>query len=282
MSTVIMAACWPLQIQPTAKAVLMSLADNANDHGECWPSITTICKRTCLGRTAVIEAIKWLEGKSLLTADRSNGRHTRYLLTPNLDLFEEGKPVRQADQSGRRTSPPRGPNQSAWRTGPVRHADSNRQEPSRTVSSLSPRAEDEVELPTLEPGLDSPQSIEPTPAAVACMAMKRSGLVHVNPSHPKLLAALAGGVTAGELADVVTEVLAKGGAPPGLAYVCTTALNRRLESAREQTDAKPRQKRGSDRTAGRPSLADQAAERAARIFAARDRAAGDADSAGSG
>jgi len=82
MSTVIMSACWPLRMPPSPKAVLISLADNANDHGECWPSIPTICERTCLSERTVHAAIKWLEQAKIVTADRSNGRHTRYVLKP--------------------------------------------------------------------------------------------------------------------------------------------------------------------------------------------------------
>lgn len=77
-----MSACWSLQMPPTAKAVLVSLADNANDDGYCWPSIPKICERTCFSERAVHGAIKWLESNGLLHADRSNGRHTTYRLTP--------------------------------------------------------------------------------------------------------------------------------------------------------------------------------------------------------
>lgn len=140
MSTIIMAAIWPLQMPPTPKAVLVSLADNANDHGVCWPSITKIAQRTCFGRTAVMDAIRWLEGQGLLVADRSNGRHTKYLVkVPSKSLFEEAKPVRQADQSARATGTPSGLNQSASRTAPVRQADSNRKEPSITVNRATLR-----------------------------------------------------------------------------------------------------------------------------------------------
>lgn len=78
----IMAACWPLQTPPTPKSVLISLADNANDAGECWPSIPTIATRTCFSERAVQNAIKWLEDHKILSADRTNGRHTRYILAP--------------------------------------------------------------------------------------------------------------------------------------------------------------------------------------------------------
>lgn len=137
MSTVIMSACWPLQMQPSQKAVLISLADNANDAGVCWPAIATICTRTCLGKTAVIAAIKKLEEAGYIVADRSNGRRTTYqidLSTLNQGaLFEEVKPVREANRSAIRTGPGAGPNRSASRSKPVREADTNRKEPSLTA-----------------------------------------------------------------------------------------------------------------------------------------------------
>lgn len=126
MSTRIMALIWPLRMPPTAKAVLVSMADNANDAGHCWPSLDAICERTCFGRTAVIAAIKWLEEAGFLVVNRSNGRHTTYMVVPaNQSASRTGtadEPVRQTDP----TSPPPGPDQSARRTLTVK----NRQEPS--------------------------------------------------------------------------------------------------------------------------------------------------------
>ena len=101
MSTVIMSKCWPVQVPKglgslpgVIKNVLVSLADNANDQGYCWPSIETICKRTCFERNAVINAIKILETVGLLVADRSNGRHTTYIIVVPDDIekrFEDLK-----------------------------------------------------------------------------------------------------------------------------------------------------------------------------------------------
>lgn len=132
-----MSQCWPLQMPPTPKAVLISLADNANDDGVAWPSLGKICERTCFGKTAVIDAIRWLEVNGYVVADRSNGRHTSYSVNPNgakqsaSRTGSPAEPVRQTDnnQSASRT------NQSASRTKPVREADTNRKEPSRTVRS---------------------------------------------------------------------------------------------------------------------------------------------------
>lgn len=83
MSTMIMSACWPLQMSPAQKAVLVSLADNANDDGVCWPSIARISQRTCLSARAVQTAIRWLiENKALAAAERY-GRSTVYTVSPN-------------------------------------------------------------------------------------------------------------------------------------------------------------------------------------------------------
>lgn len=130
----------------------MSLADNANDHGDCWPSLATICERTCFGKTAVIEAIRWLEEHHALTADRSNGRHTKYVITPSdftLNLYASRtgaspEPVRLADTTGTAGEP----DLSASRTGPVRQADTNRKEPSRTkIKSNRQGAQSGLEIP---------------------------------------------------------------------------------------------------------------------------------------
>lgn len=127
MSTSVMAAVWPLQMPPPAKAVLVSLADNANDQGYAFPSISYICMRTCFKKTAVIEAIAWLEKAGFLKADRSNGRHTTYQITINADLFDSERPVRQTHRSATRTGTPHGPVRQT--VEPVRQTDTNRQEP---------------------------------------------------------------------------------------------------------------------------------------------------------
>lgn len=83
MSTVIMSACWPLQgMSATQKAVLISLADNANDEGFCWPSVPKIAMRTCLSVRAVQGSIKWLCSTGILSTAERVGRSTLYTLTP--------------------------------------------------------------------------------------------------------------------------------------------------------------------------------------------------------
>lgn len=133
-----MALCWPLQMPPTPKSVLISLADNANDQGHCWPSIATIAERTCFSERAVQGAIKWLQEYGLLTADRSNGRHTRYWLTPSEFA---GDPrisctPQEVHPAGGASVPPqevRQPPQMPRQ--PPQEVPSNHQEPKRTVRS---------------------------------------------------------------------------------------------------------------------------------------------------
>ncbi|WP_458377858.1 helix-turn-helix domain-containing protein [Pseudomonas fluorescens] len=83
MSTMIMSACWPLQyMSATQKAVLISLADNANDEGVCWPSVPKIAIRTCLSERAVQVSIRWLCSTGILSTAERIGRSTLYTLTP--------------------------------------------------------------------------------------------------------------------------------------------------------------------------------------------------------
>jgi hypothetical protein len=128
-----MAACWPLQMPPTPKSVLLSLADNANDHGECWPSIATIATRTCFSERAVQRAIAWLEAEGLLSADRSNGRHTRYTLTPPSLVVMPANP-RQRVTPVTKSPPSQSTKPPSESRVPPSEVPTNHQEPSRTVS----------------------------------------------------------------------------------------------------------------------------------------------------
>lgn len=83
MSTIIMSACWPMQgMSPAQKAVLVSLADQANDDGVCWPSVKHIAMRTCLSERSVQSAIKWLVSANALSIQERSGRSTVYVVTP--------------------------------------------------------------------------------------------------------------------------------------------------------------------------------------------------------
>lgn len=83
MSTIIMSQCWPLQgLSVTQKAVLISLADQANDDGMCWPAVGTIAARCCMSARAVRSAMDHLEAVGLLARDRRFNSSTVYSVTP--------------------------------------------------------------------------------------------------------------------------------------------------------------------------------------------------------
>lgn len=146
-----MTACQKLQMPPTCKAVLMALANNANDQGYCWPSIACICEDTCYKKDAVIDAIEHLEVMGIVTANRSNGRHTTYTLSPSnftpvafvskrekRRINQSGKPTSRANRPvGQTDSNPSGKptDQSGKPTVPVGQTDTNRQEPSITQNN---------------------------------------------------------------------------------------------------------------------------------------------------
>lgn len=58
---------------PTEKLVLMSLADQANAHGVCWPSIQHIAKRTQVSERQVIRVLKALEEAGIVSVESRPG-----------------------------------------------------------------------------------------------------------------------------------------------------------------------------------------------------------------
>jgi hypothetical protein len=154
------AACAVLKCPGVAKNVLMQLADIANDEGFAWPSIETLCMRTDWSRTAVIDAIAWLEAHGAIRADRRNGRHTVYWVTPRAFTGERHPEPRPANLSASRArdlfAKPDGArtNQYASRTGtppvPVRQPDptSTPGGPDQYASrTLTPRNHQEQKTP---------------------------------------------------------------------------------------------------------------------------------------
>jgi DNA-binding MarR family transcriptional regulator len=177
MSTRIMAICWPVQVPPTEKAVLISLADNANDTGFCWPSIATICERTCLGKSTVIRAIASLEGRKLLRANRDNGRHSTYTLDAKAisdSVAQNEQPVSERDRCQSGTGVRAGPDRCHSDTGPVSERDTNHKEPPLNRHTRASKAVEKTQLPEWVPleawsaFLEMRKSIKksPTPYAV--------------------------------------------------------------------------------------------------------------------
>ena len=81
MSVIWIARVWPLEIPATSKLVLLSLADQANDSGTCWPSQPQIAKRCSLTDRAVRIQIQFLEEAGMLTRAVKPGVGTTFVLT---------------------------------------------------------------------------------------------------------------------------------------------------------------------------------------------------------
>lgn len=83
MSFQVSAACKYLKMRGVAKNILMQLAEMADEEGCAWPSIDYLQKRTDWSRSAVIDALNYLQAEKVIRRDKRNGRHTIYWITPN-------------------------------------------------------------------------------------------------------------------------------------------------------------------------------------------------------
>jgi hypothetical protein len=109
MSIRIMSAVWGCSLSgPTKRLVLLALADNANDEGECWPSIATISRKTGLCERATRKAIRDLEADGWLAVQLCAGRRgaNKYMIRAAPDApGTKCPPARNAPHPGTRCPP---------------------------------------------------------------------------------------------------------------------------------------------------------------------------------
>jgi hypothetical protein len=76
---------WTTQAAPTAKFVLVALADFADEVGHCWPALSRIVEMTGFSERAVRTALRSLEADGYLKTERGDGRghSSRYRLAIN-------------------------------------------------------------------------------------------------------------------------------------------------------------------------------------------------------
>jgi len=77
------------EITSTQKAILVALADRADEHGYCYPSYEDICRRSCASRKTLVMALKALEEKGLITRNRRYSKSTVYRC--NITPIDRGK-----------------------------------------------------------------------------------------------------------------------------------------------------------------------------------------------
>jgi hypothetical protein len=95
----------PERLKSPAKAVLLCLADLANESGVCWPSVETLAIHSGFAKSTVMEALKTLEHLGYFFIDRQIGVTNKYQLNekklstalPADGMVVDNVPYRQPD-----------------------------------------------------------------------------------------------------------------------------------------------------------------------------------------
>jgi len=82
MSIALMTQAWKSKFGSTAKMVLLALCDNANDQGECFPSVPMLAEKCSLSERAVFKQLDLLEEVGAIKRNGRTGRSTIYMLNP--------------------------------------------------------------------------------------------------------------------------------------------------------------------------------------------------------
>lgn len=101
MSVALMSLAWDSDLPSTDKMVLLCLCNFANDTGDCWPSISTLVKKTGLSERTVQRAIRRLIDAGILTIKERSGTSTNYRIHPR----HIGTPVTVTPPSPRHPTP---------------------------------------------------------------------------------------------------------------------------------------------------------------------------------
>jgi hypothetical protein len=82
MSITLMTAAWKSNCSSGKKIVLLALCDNANDQGECFPSISMLSEKCSMSERSVFNHIADLEKSGAIWRENRVGRSTIYHLDP--------------------------------------------------------------------------------------------------------------------------------------------------------------------------------------------------------
>lgn len=103
-----MTAAWKTRLPATIKMVLLALCDNANDQGECYPSVSMLSDKCSLSDRAVQRCITDLCTLGFMARNERSGRSTLYAIlaveTWPADL--DYKPNPRTSFTPERRSPP--------------------------------------------------------------------------------------------------------------------------------------------------------------------------------
>lgn len=82
MSIALMTMAWKSGLPSGRKMVLLALCDNANDQGECYPSVPMLAEKCSMGERTIQQHIADLEADGIVTREMRAGRSTMYHINP--------------------------------------------------------------------------------------------------------------------------------------------------------------------------------------------------------
>lgn len=107
MSISLMTAAWKSPLPSGQKFVLIALCDNANDQGECYPSIATIAYKCSMGERTVQGHITALEALGIVRREMRRGRSTNYRISSaHFDAPAESAPPQNPHPTPAKSAPP--------------------------------------------------------------------------------------------------------------------------------------------------------------------------------
>ncbi len=78
MSIALMTLAWKSGLPSGQKMVLLALCDNANDQGECYPSVSMLSEKCSISERSVQQHIADMEVLGIISREMRNGRSTLY------------------------------------------------------------------------------------------------------------------------------------------------------------------------------------------------------------
>jgi Fe2+ or Zn2+ uptake regulation protein len=240
MSIKLMQLVWDADVPQSRKLVLLSLADQANDAGECYPRISTIERRCSMGRRTVFQCLSDLESEGFLTRTEMSNQRVLFRIDERLlrQLTLDGC----GSSTGAKSAPVQKQHQCENGTGAVETptgADSapDRCEIStRPVRDLHPYKATPIEpkgnpnrTPNPQGGAHALESadgeVEQLTAGQVVIALRRKHRhLRINAMNPQLIAAVSAGTP-------LSQFLAMAEAYPDMSagYIIAAALSQFLQ-----------------------------------------------------
>lgn len=148
-----MTLAWKSDFSTGQKMVLLALCDNANDQGECYPSITMLAEKCSISRASIFEHLDVLEKSGAVTKHSRSGRSTIYKIDPSrFCTSPKSVLVRNLDSTRLKSGLP-----------PVQNLDSTRPDSGHIT----------IKEPSIEPS--SKQKSKSAPLCVAVLVLIENG-----------------------------------------------------------------------------------------------------------